>query len=109
MSGKLVEFSALAVRDVDEIIDYYLLEGGERAASDFIQALDNASLQISRHPGAGALRYADILGIPDVRIWPIKRFPHLVFYVEQNTFIDVWRVLHGGRDVPASLTENGIS
>ncbi|ENO88947.1 plasmid stabilization system [Thauera aminoaromatica S2] len=29
------------------------------------------------------------------------RYPYLVFYVERADHIDVWRVLHGERDIPA--------
>jgi len=31
----------------------------------------------------------------------LTRFPHLVFYFERDDYIDVWRVLHGRRDIPA--------
>jgi hypothetical protein len=33
--------------------------------------------------------------------WP--RYPYLVFYVERSDHIDIWRVLHGQRDIPAWL------
>jgi toxin ParE1/3/4 len=38
-------------------------------------------------------------------MWPLRRFPHLVFYVVEADRIDVWRVLHGERDVPQWLRE----
>jgi toxin ParE1/3/4 len=31
----------------------------------------------------------------------MKGYPHLVFYVERDDHVDVWRVLHGSRDIPA--------
>jgi hypothetical protein len=34
-------------------------------------------------------------------MWPIRRFPYLIFYIEQPDALDVWRVLHGQRDIPA--------
>ena len=34
-----------------------------------------------------------------------RGFPYLVFYVERGADIDVWRVLHGARDIPAWLQE----
>jgi toxin ParE1/3/4 len=29
----------------------------------------------------------------------------LIFYVEKDDHVDVWRVLHGQRDIPASMRE----
>ena len=33
------------------------------------------------------------------------KYPHCVFYLERSDHIDVWRVLHGQRDIPASMQE----
>jgi toxin ParE1/3/4 len=30
----------------------------------------------------------------------LKAYPYLVFYVESDDHIDVWRVLHASRDIP---------
>jgi plasmid stabilization system protein ParE len=30
-------------------------------------------------------------------------FPYLIFYVERESELDVWRMLHGQRDIPAWL------
>ena len=32
---------------------------------------------------------------------PVGGFPCLIFYVEHDTHLDIWRVLHAQRDVPA--------
>jgi toxin ParE1/3/4 len=39
--------------------------------------------------------------LPGLRFWPLKRYPYFVFYLERETHIDVWRVLHAERDIPA--------
>lgn len=90
-----------ADRDVDDAIDYYLREGSEKAALGFIGALRQAYLQIGRHPQLGSPRYAHELDLPGLRHRALKRYPYLVFYVERENHIDVWRVLHGRRDIPA--------
>lgn len=41
------------------------------------------------------------LRLDGLRAWPLRRFPHLVFYRVEREHIDVWRVLHAKRDVPA--------
>ncbi|MBI4998433.1 MAG: type II toxin-antitoxin system RelE/ParE family toxin [Rhodocyclales bacterium] len=95
-----------ANRDVDESIAFYLSEGSEQAALGFIDSLQQAYAHIGRHPATGSPRYGHELDIPGLRSWPLKRFPHLVFYVEHADFIDVWRVLHGQRDIPAWMHES---
>jgi len=91
----------LAKRDVDEAIAYYLKEGAEQAALGFVVALGKAYRDIGLHPAAGSTRYAHELDLPGLRVWPLARYPHLVFYVDRPEHIDVWRVLHGQRDIPA--------
>jgi toxin ParE1/3/4 len=36
----------------------------------------------------------------------LKRHPYLVFYVERADHLDVWRVLHGMKDIPAWLRKD---
>ena len=103
MKAKTVVPRAQAHRDIEEIISSYLKEGAEGAAISFIDALETAYAHISRHPGTGSTRYAYALELPGLRNWPLTRFPHLVFYFERPDCIDVWRVLHGQRDIPAWL------
>lgn len=102
-SHKPVVPRELANRDVDEALGYYLNEGAESAALGFIDALERAYRHIGRHPETGSPRYAHELGLPGLRCWSLKRYPYLVFYVERADQIDVWRVLHGGRDIPGWL------
>jgi len=45
------------------------------------------------------------LNLPGLRFWRCKRFPYLVFYVETDDQINIWRVLHGSRDIPAWLSD----
>jgi len=91
----------LANRDVEEAIAHYLGEDAEQAALGFIDSLEQAYAHISRHPASGSPRYAHELNLPGLRFWPLTRYPHLVFYTEHSDHIDVWRVLHGQRDIPA--------
>lgn len=95
-----------ANRDIDETLAYYLGEGSETAALGFIDALEQAYAHIARHPATGSAHYAHELNLPGLRFWPLTRFPYLVFYVEHDTHIDVWRVLHGKRDIPAWFQED---
>lgn len=101
MTPKPVVPRELARRDVEEAVNYYAQEAGERIALGFIDALEAAYDGIARQPGAGSPRYAHELRLPGLRSWRLGRYPYLVFYVEQPDHVDVWRVLHGQRDIPA--------
>ena len=108
MRSKPIIPRALANRDVDDAVNFYLNEGGHLAALGFIDALEQAYARIGRHPATGSPRYAHELNLPGLRCWPLTKYPHLVFYVECTDHIDVWRVLHEQRDIPARLrSDNG--
>lgn len=92
-----------ANRDVDDAVEYYLKEGAAQAALGLVDALEDAYALLGRHPGLGASRYAYELDLPGLRSWPLRRFPYLIFYVELEDRVDVWRVLHNRRDIPASM------
>jgi toxin ParE1/3/4 len=96
----------LANRDIDETLVHYQSESTEGAALGIIDTLEQAYAHIARHPATGSMQYAHELSLPDLRFWPLKRFPYLVFYVERECHIDVWRVLHGKRDIPVWLQDN---
>jgi toxin ParE1/3/4 len=89
--------------DVQEAIDYYLTHAPDQALL-FVDALEQSYRHIQRSPGTGSLRYAHDLNLPGVRFRICKKFPYLVFYIEKSDQIEIWRVLHGKRDIPAWMT-----
>jgi len=93
----------LATQDVEQAIEYYLKEQAAHAALEFIDALELAYDHIARHPASGSPRLGHELDLPELRSWPLKTFPYLVFYVETFDHIDVWRVLHQKKDIPSWL------
>jgi toxin ParE1/3/4 len=95
----------LARRDVDEAITWYLNENAAQAALSLVDALEQAYAHVARHPATGSTRYALELNLPGLRSWPLKNYPYLIFYVERTDSIDVWRVLHSQRDIPAWLRD----
>lgn len=95
---------ARADADVNEAIEHYLAES-PAAALGFIDALEAAYEHVRRAPGTGSPRYAHELNLPGLRFWSCKRYPYLVFYVELAGRIEVWRVLHGKRDIPRWLQD----
>jgi toxin ParE1/3/4 len=106
MKTKPVLPRELASRDVEEAVDYYLNEAGEQVALGFIEALERAYHLLAHQPASGSPRYAHELNLPGLRSWPTHRYPYLIFYIELADRIDVWRVLHAQRDIPAWLCDD---
>ena len=98
---------ALANQDIDGANEYYLDGGAEPAALDFIDELEQAFAHLARYPASGSPRYAHELDLPGLRTWPVRRHPYVIFYVDRPDVVDVWRVLHGQRDIPSSLAVQG--
>jgi toxin ParE1/3/4 len=96
---------ALADLDIDEALDHYLGES-IAAAEGFVQALERAFAHIQRAPATGSLRWAHELNIPGLRSWGCTRYPQIVFYMLLPDRIEIWRVLHGKRDIPAWLSDD---
>jgi toxin ParE1/3/4 len=105
VSRKRVVPRELARRDVEAAIDFYIREAGPGVALGFIDALQSAYRTIAEHPSAGSPRYAHELTIPGLRSRALKNYPYLVFYVDRNDHIDIWRVLHSRRDIPTRMRE----
>ncbi len=96
---------ALALEDVEQALDHLFSEGAADAALSLVDALEVAQQQIAREPGIGSTRHAHELGIPGLRSWALRTHPYLLFYVQRDNHLDVWRVLHQRRDMAAWLTE----
>lgn len=90
---------------MESAIDYYLAEGASDTALGFIDALQQAYKYLSRNAATGSPRYGHELGLAGLRAWPLTTYPFLVFYLEREAHIDVWRVLHTRRDIPLRMAE----
>jgi toxin ParE1/3/4 len=105
VTRKVVVPRELAARDIEAAIDHYRTEASPDVALGFIEALRKGYRHISRHPASGSGRFSHELNIPGLRSWPLEVYPYVVFYIEREDSIDVWRVLHGQRDIPVWIGE----
>ncbi len=105
MSGKPILLREVAQRDVRAAVDHYFREAGPDIALAFIDALRSTFQAVAVHPALGSPRYASELALPGLRSLAMKGFPHLVFYIDRDDHIDIWRVLHGRRDIPSRMRE----
>lgn len=94
--------SALAEADIQSALDFYKAEAVHVAAG-FIDELEHATRHIESNPATGSPRYAHELNIPQLRFRLLKHFPHALFYIEHTDHLDVIRLVHMSRDIPAYL------
>jgi len=106
VSEKPLTLRTRARRDVDDAVGFYLLEAGDRVAEGFVDDLQRVLDRIAERPASGSPRPGVELSLPDLRSMRLRDHPHLVFYLEREDHIDVWRILHGPRDIPANLSND---
>jgi len=92
----------LATADIDHAAAF-LFDENPAAAGAFLEAIKPAFELLCEQPGIGSPRYAHLLPGVNLRMWPVKGFPHLIFYLYRAEAIEVIRVLHAARDLPAIL------
>ena len=107
MRARPIVLRDLADRDIEAAVDHYTQEADADVATGFVEELQDGLRAIAEHPGTGSPRYAHELDLPGLRSRKVPRYPYLIFYVEQDDHVDVWRVLHAQRDIPAWLQEGG--
>lgn len=107
MKRRPVILRARADLDLTDAVDHYLAETGAEVALALIAAIEQACGHLAMHPASGSPRYAQELDLPGLRAWRVRRHPYLIFYLAQDDYVDVWRILHSARDIPASLRTQG--
>jgi toxin ParE1/3/4 len=107
VAKRTVRFRARAAADVDAAVDYYRDDVGEAVALEFVDAVEQCVRRIRSSPQLGSLRFSYEVDIPELRVVATQRFPYLIFYIPSVDTIDIWRVRHSRRDLPATLTDPG--
>jgi len=100
--SRVLRVRPLATADIDHAAAF-LFDENPAAAVSFLDAVEAAFDLLVEPPGIGSPRYAHLLPGVNLRMWPVKGFPHLIFYLDRAGGIEVVRVLHGARDLPAIL------
>ncbi len=98
---KPIRVRAVADSDIDNHINY-MAQDNPDAALRFIDALEVTYSKIAEFPAIGSPRYSHL--VKNVRFRAVQDFEnHLIFYLERQDYIDIIRILHGARDIPALL------
>src|SRR3546814_5455136 len=103
---KPVRLRRLAADDVEAAVDHLLSEATAGDAARFVDSVERALGHVGRQPLSDPLRFSYELDVPELRAWPLAGFPYLVFYVERDGEIDVWRTLHTRRDIPSTVADH---
>src|SRR6266536_3314317 len=80
----------------------YLRQSDPAIAEAFLESAYDTFEFLAQHPGLG--RWRPEFGHEGLRSWRVQGFPrYLIFYRELADKIQIWRVLHGNRDLPRFL------
>ena len=105
MSARPLIIREWADRDVANAVSYYQREASARVALRFIDAIQDSYRRIADDPLIGSSRYAHEMEMPGLRFSMVRRFPYLVFYHSVGEGVEVWRILHGHREIPGRMRE----
>jgi len=94
-----VRKTVLAEEDLDEIWFYIALDSPD-AADALLDKIDTQSALLARNPKLGPAR-PELLD--DLRSFPVSHY--ILFYRPEPGGIELVRVLHGARDLPAQFSE----
>jgi toxin ParE1/3/4 len=86
-----------------EIAANFISQDNPTAADAFVNAAYDTFDFLARNPGLG--RERSDLDFPEIRSWRIKGFRrYLIFYRALPDRIQIWRVVHGARNLHATLS-----
>lgn len=86
---------------------WYLSEAGQAVAERYLEAFSKTVRLLSLAPDAGMIRHFRSPRLRGIRSMPLHGAfkVHLIFYRVETEELDVFRVLHGMRDLPRRLTQ----
>ena len=80
----------------------FIHQDNPSAAHDFLEAAYDTFEFLARNPGVG--RQRSDLDFSEIRSWRVKGFRrYLIFYRVLPDRVQIWRVLHGARDLHQTL------
>lgn len=95
-----VQTTPAAEQDIDEIVDYLLLED-PNAALSFLDELEHVKRQLADFPESGALMRTKRFARKGYRF--LTALGYLVFYVFREETVVVMRIIHARRNSRAIL------
>jgi toxin ParE1/3/4 len=94
--------------DVDDAA-LFIAQDNLEAALRFYNAVDRTYRQIQEHPERWPRYDLDHPQLAGLRKRSVVRYKnYLVFYLVDNGSVEIIRVLHGARDIPAVIAEDFV-
>jgi len=101
MSQKTIVFQRKALEDIEDIV-LFIAQDSPKSAQAFRETLEQTCALLADMPDMGAARDFENPLLAGIRLWPLKRFEkYLLFYRTPGDTVEIIRVVHGARDLPA--------
>ena len=101
----LITIRPRASIDLDEQSDY-IAQNNLDAALRFFDSARQSFSQLARTPGIGSPYEVSNPRLQGLRKWPVRGFEkYLIFYLVRDDRLEVVRIIHAARDIPAILAE----
>lgn len=102
--------SEISVDARDDLVlsyQWYLREAGLTVAERYLDAFSKTVALLSREPGVGQTRHFRSPRLKGIRSMPLHGAfkVHLIFFRVEGEVLDVFRMLHGMRDLPRRLLQ----
>jgi toxin ParE1/3/4 len=93
--------------DFEQQYQWYLREAGEEVAERFFRSVAETLPLLTTHPDFGNRRRFQNPILQNLRSFRARRpFQNiLIFYRVKGNVLQVWRLMHGSRDLPRRLIE----
>ena len=92
--------------DMIEIFQHLAADGSIEVARRFLANARESFRQLSTFPGLGTRYLPEDGRYSDLRYFPVSKFrSYIIFYRPIDQGIEVYRLLHGSRDISAALSE----
>ena len=105
--SQIIRLSHRAEDDLEELFLYYLLNGGETPAAQFLEAFDEVRRLLVDYPEIGVVRPWTDPRLRGIHTLPMKRpFRNiLILYEPTAEGVYIVRVVHGARQLEDHLTD----
>ena len=106
MSAKPVVLREQAQHDINDAIERYLTEAGP-AVTPSLSLMHSKMIfcETGMRPKEWLAALRSRVGYSRPALPGRREVPYLTLCIEREAQVDVWRVLHGARDVPARMFE----
>jgi toxin ParE1/3/4 len=95
----------VARRDLTEAVRYLREEGGSELSHRFLDELEATLVRLCSFPALGTAWPTTNPELIGLRRRLLPHFPYSIFYLPTETSIEIVRVLHNSRDLPALLED----